>query len=163
MVGNNVLVQMFWPGAKSVRLQLVEGNKSYKMEMADEEGFFAVLLPGKNIPDYEYIIEEADGTLQKIRDAYNYKPQITKQDTEKFNAGIHYLAYEFLGAHPQKIDGVEGVQFAVWAPNAIRVSVVGDFNGWDGRIHQMERLWDSGVFAIFIPGVETGACFKFEV
>lgn len=163
VVGNNVLVQMFWPGAKSVRLQLVEGNKSYKMEMADEEGFFAVLLPGKNIPDYEYIIEEADGTLQKIRDAYNYKPQITKQDTEKFNAGIHYLAYEFLGAHPQKIDGVEGVQFAVWAPNAIRVSVVGDFNGWDGRIHQMERLWDSGVFAIFIPGVETGACYKFEV
>ena len=72
VVGNNVLVQMFWPGAKSVRLQLVEGNKSYKMEMADEEGFFAVLLPGKNIPDYEYIIEEADGTLQKIRDAYNY-------------------------------------------------------------------------------------------
>ncbi len=161
--GSSVLVQTFWPGAKSVRLQLIDGDKSYKMEMVDEEGYFAALLPGKNPPAYEYIIEAQDGSLKKRKDAYNFKPQITKQDTEKFNAGINYSIYEKLGAHPMTIDGVEGVSFAVWAPNALRVSVVGDFNGWDGRIHQMRRLWDSGIFELFIPDVKEGDCYKFEI
>lgn len=163
VTGSSVLVQTFQPGAKSVRLQPVEGDKSYKMEMADEEGYFAVLLPGKKIPDYEYIVEAQDGTLKKVKDAYNYPPLITKEDTEKFNAGIHYMIYEKLGAHPEKIDDTEGVVFAVWAPNAMRVSVVGDFNGWDGRTHQMRRLWDSGIFELFIPGVKAGDCYKFEI
>ena len=162
-VGSSVLVQTFQPGAKSVRLQFTEGDKSYKMEMADEEGYFAVLIPGKKIPEYEYIVEAQDGSLKKMRDSYNYPPQITKGDTEKFNAGIHYLIYEKLGAHPMKIDGVEGVLFAVWAPNALRVSVVGDFNAWDGRVHQMRRLWDSGVFELFVPDVKDGDCYKFEI
>lgn len=161
--GSSVLVQTFQPGAKSVRLQLTEGDKSYKMEMADEEGYFALLLPGKKIPEYEYIVEAQDGTLKKVRDAYNFTPQIAHEDTEKFNAGIHYMIYEKLGAHPMKIDGTEGVLFAVWAPNALRVSVVGDFNGWDGRAHQMRRLWDSGVFELFIPDVKEGDCYKFEI
>lgn len=161
--GSSVLVQTFQPGAKSVRLQLTEGDKSYKMEMADEEGYFAILLPGKKIPDYEYVVEAQDGSLRKVRDAYNYPPQITHDDTEKFNAGVHYMIYEKLGAHPMKIDSTEGVLFAVWAPNALRVSVVGDFNGWDGRAHQMRRLWDSGIFELFIPDVREGDCYKFEI
>ena len=163
IAGSSVLVQTFQPGAKSVRLQLTEGDKSYKMEMADEEGYFAVLIPGKKIPAYEYIVEAQDGSLKKVRDSYNYSPQITKEDTEKFNAGIHYLIYEKLGAHPVEIDGVEGVLFAVWAPNAMRVSVVGDFNAWDGRTHQMRRLWDSGIFELFVPDVKEGDCYKFEI
>ena len=69
VTGSSVLVQTFQPGAKSVRLQLVDGDKSYKMEMADEEGFFAVSLPGKKIPAYEYIVEAQDGTLKKVKDA----------------------------------------------------------------------------------------------
>ena len=161
--GSSVLVQTFQPGAKSVRLQLTEGDKSYKMEMADEEGYFALLLPGKKIPEYEYIVEAQDGTLKKVRDAYNFTPQIAHEDTEKFNAGIHYMIYEKLGAHPMKIDGTEGVLFAVWAPSALRVSVVGDFNGWDGRAHQMRRLWDSGIFELYIPDVKEGDCYKFEI
>ena len=163
VTGNSVLVQTFQPGAKSVRLQPGEGDKSYKMEMADEEGYFAVLIPGKKIPDYEYIVEAQDGTLKKVHDAYNYPPQITHEDTEKFNAGIHYMIYEKLGAHPAKINGIEGVLFAVWAPNALRVSVVGDFNGWDGRTHQMRRLWDSGIFELFVPDVKEGDCYKYEI
>ena len=163
VTGNSVLVQTFWPGARSVRLQPVEGDKSYRMEMADEEGYFAVLIPGKKIPDYEYIVETQDGSLIKVRDAYNYPPQITMEDTEKFNAGIHYTIYEKLGAHPMTIDGVDGVLFAVWAPNALRVSVVGDFNGWDGRTHQMRRLWDSGIFELFMPGIKEGDCYKYEI
>ena len=90
-VGNSVLVQTFQPGAKSVRLQLVEGDKSYKMELADEEGYFAALLPGKKIPEYEYVVEYQDGSLRKVKDAYQFPPQITKEDTDKFNAGIHYM------------------------------------------------------------------------
>lgn len=163
VVGNSVLVQTFQPGAKSVRLQLVEGDKSYKMEQADEEGFFALLLPGKTVPDYEYIVEADNGTLRKVKDPYNFAPQITRQDTEKFNAGIHYMIYEKLGAHPMKIGDTEGTYFAVWAPNALRVSVVGDFNGWDGRVHQMRRLWESGIFELFLPDVKEGDCYKFEI
>lgn len=161
--GTSLLIQTFWPGAKSVRIQPEKGDKSYKMELADEEGFFAALVPGKAISDYEYLIEYEDGSLKKVKDAYNFKPQITKEDTDKFNAGIHYNIYEKLGAHPMKIDGTEGVYFAVWAPNAVRVSTVGDFNGWDGRVHQMRRLWDSGIFEIFIPGAKVGDCYKFEL
>ena len=82
---------------------------------------------------------------------------------EKFSKGIHYEIYEKLGAHKKKIDGVEGVYFAVWAPCAMRVSVVGDFNNWDGRKHQMRKLSDSGVFEIFIPKVCEGDLYKFEV
>lgn len=163
VAGSSVLVQTFQPGAKSVRLQLLEGDKSYPMDLVDEEGFFAALIPGKKIPEYEYVIEYEDDSLKKVRDAYNFAPQITREDTEKFNAGIHYMVYEKLGAHPAKIDGVEGVLFAVWAPNALRVSVVGDFNRWDGRAHQMRRLWNSGIFELFIPGVEQGECYKFEI
>ena len=163
VVGNSVLVQAFWPGAKSVRLQLREEDKSYKMELADEEGYFAVLLPGKTVPDYEYVIEYEDGSLQKKKDSYNFKPQLTEQDIEKFQAGIHYTIYEKLGAHPMTIDGVQGVCFAVWAPNAVRVSVVGDFNGWDGRVNQMNRLYNSGVFELFVPDVSEGDCYKYEI
>ncbi len=161
--GSNVVVQAFLPGAGKVRIQPETGDKSYQMECVDETGYFAAMIPGKTLFSYEYIAEYEDGSLKKVKDAYNFKPQITKEDAEKFNAGIHYTIYEKLGAHPMKLDGVDGFYFAVWAPNAVRVSTVGDFNGWDGRVHQMRRLWDSGIFEIFIPGVKEGDCYKFEL
>ena len=88
---------------------------------------------------------------------------MNEKDLAKFAAGIHYTIYEKLGAHPMKIDGISGVYFAVWAPAAIRVSAVGDFNQWDGRMHQMRRLGDSGIFEIFIPDVQVGENYKFEI
>ncbi|MBD5519802.1 MAG: 1,4-alpha-glucan branching protein GlgB [Lachnospiraceae bacterium] len=163
VVGSNVLIQAFFPGAKAVRVQMEEEDKSHRMECVDEAGFFVALLTGKTIKPYEYIVEYEDGALKKVKDPYNFKPQITKRDTEKFNSGIHYTIYEKLGAHPMTIDGVDGIYFAVWAPNALRVSAVGDFNGWDGRTHQMRRLWDSGIFEIFIPEAKVGDCYKFEI
>lgn len=161
--GSNVVIQAFLPEAQKVRVQPETGDKSYQMECVDESGYFAAMIPGKTLFPYEYIAEYEDGSLKKVKDAYNFKPQITKEDAEKFNAGVHYTIYEKLGAHPMKLDGVDGVYFAVWAPNAVRVSTVGDFNGWDGRVHQMRRLWDSGIFEIFIPGVKEGDCYKFEL
>lgn len=163
VVGNNTLIQAYLPGAKSVIVQNKKDKKSYEMEMADEEGFFAVLVPGKAPFSYEYIAEYEDGNLKKVKDAYNFAPQIDESDMDRFAAGIHYTIYEKLGAHPMMIDGVKGVYFAVWAPNAVRVSTVGDFNGWDGRIHQMRRLGHSGIFEIFIPDAKAGQNYKYEI
>ncbi len=163
VVGGSTLVQTYQPGAKSVLLQNKKDKKNYEMELADEEGFFAVLIPGKAAFDYEYIVEYEGGNLRKVKDAYNFAPQIQDTDLDKFAAGIHYTIYEKLGAHPMKINGVEGVYFAVWAPNAMRVSAVGDFNSWDGRVHQMRRLKDSGIFEIFIPGAKVGQNYKYEI
>ncbi len=160
--GNMTVVQTFHPGAVSVTLCQKTG-KEYEMEMEDEEGYFAALLPGTEIGDYTYRIVYQDGAKEECIDPYRFGPVITKEDTAKFNAGIHYEAYRILGAHMMTVEGVEGVHFAVWVPNAMRVSVVGDFNHWDGRIHQMRRLWDSGIFEIFIPGVQEGENYKYEL
>ena len=160
--GNNVLVQTFQPGAMAVRMQ-VKGGKVYKMEQADESGYFVCLIPGKKIPEYTYLVKERNGVEREKDDPYRFAPVIGKKDTKRFGAGIHYEAYRMLGAHCMTVDGVRGVHFAVWAPNAMRVSVVGDFNFWDGRAHQMRRLWDSGIFEIFIPGMEEGSIYKYEI
>lgn len=156
------LAQVFYPEA--VEAVLHTKNKDYPMEMADEEGFFAVLLPKATATEqYSYTVTMADGTTNDFYDPYGFEPVISKKDTEKFNAGIHYEIYHLLGAHPYVIDGIHGVLFAVWAPNAMRVSVVGDFNHWDGRVHQMRRLWDSGIFELFIPTANVGDHYKFEI
>ena len=132
------------------------------MEMADEEGFYAVLIKDKSDFRYHYLVH-ANGEEKIVEEVYNFEPTISKRDLDRFSAGIHYSVYECLGAHPKKIDGIEGTAFAVWAPNAIRVSVVGDFNQWDGRVHPMRRLGDSGVFELFVPGVAEGDLYKFEL
>lgn len=161
--GNSTLVQCFFPGAVRVTLTLVDTEQSYEMEMADQDGYFAVLIPEKKVGAYYYIAYREDGSKAIYKDAYRHEPVITKEDTERFNAGIHYTIYEKLGAHPYVLDGEAGTLFAVWAPNAVRVSVVGDFNRWDGRIHQMRRLWDSGIFELFIPDAKAGDNYKFEL
>lgn len=156
------LAQVFYPGA--VEAVLHTKNKDYPMEMADEEGFFAALIPKvTNTDKYSYTVIMEDGTTKDFYDPYGFEPVISKKDTEKFNGGIHYEIYHLLGAHPYVIDGISGVLFAVWAPNAMRVSVVGDFNHWDGRVHQMRRLWDSGIFELFIPTANVGDHYKFEI
>ena len=98
------------------------------MDLEDEAGYYAVLIPGKRVPRYVFHITYEDGTTQEYLDPYSFAPQITEKETKKFNAGICYDIYKKLGAHPMTVDGVQGVEFAVWAPNALRVSVVGDFN-----------------------------------
>ena len=162
-VGSQVLVQAFYPGAAEMTLQLVKSGREYPMDMADEEGFFAVLIPEKEMGEYQYAVVYGDGKAVQVKEPYRHAPRITQKDTEKFDAGIHYTIYEKLGAHPCVMDGEEGTCFAVWAPNAMRVSVVGDFNNWDGRAHQMRRLWDSGIFELFIPQVTEGSIYKFEI
>lgn len=161
-IGRDVLFQCFYPGAESIKLRLVDKNKDYPMEMADD-GYFVCLIPGKHMGEYRYVINEGGAEELIISDPYRHNPIITREDTDKFAGGIHYKIYEKLGAHPCLSDGEEGIHFAVWAPNAMRVSVVGDFNNWDGRIHQMRRLWNSGVFELFVPHAKVGMNYKFEL
>ena len=163
VTGKNVLFQTFWPGAVKASIIIKDDEKTYEMERVDESGYFAYLLPGKIPEQYEYEVQYEEAIIVHAKDPYRYKTGLTKSDVEKFNAGIHYSIYEKLGAHFMEIDGVKGTFFAVWAPNAIRVSVVGDFNHWDGRIHQMQKNQDAGVFELFIPDVMPGECYKFEL
>ena len=94
---------------------------------------------------------------------YQFMPKINEEDAYLFGKGDHHFIYEKLGAHVCEMDGVKGVSFAVWAPSARRVSVVGDFNLWDGRKHMMRVLGASGIWEIFIPGIEAGLKYKFEI
>ena len=158
---DGVLIQAFVPFAKSVK---VTGKKLLaQMERVDENGFFAALLPGKQIPDYRLEIEQEDGAVTSVMDPYNYEPQIPEKILKKFRAGICYDIYHYLGAHPLTVNGTKGVYFAVWAPNALRVSLVGDFNGWDGRALPMRKLEKYGIFELFIPGLGEGVLYKYEI
>ena len=160
--GNGTLIQAFFPGAQKATLQLTKDMTEKEMELADDDGFFAVWLPVKNVGAYRYIVSYENGSVETMQDAYRHECLITAEDEEKFAMGVHYTVYEKLGAHPLNLDGEDGVYFAVWAPNVLRVSTVGDFNHWDGRVHQMRKL-PSGIFEIFIPGVKAGDNYKYEI
>ncbi|MBO4904765.1 MAG: 1,4-alpha-glucan branching protein GlgB [Lachnospiraceae bacterium] len=156
------MISCFIPGAK--KCSVVMSQKEYKMDMMDEEGFFSVLIRSitKSRISYKFKVTKGKNTYI-TDDPYRFSPTIDNKTLKAFSAGICYDIYEYLGAHVRKKEGVTGVSFAVWAPNAIRVSVVGDFNDWDGRSHQMRRLGDSGVFELFIPGIASGENYKYEL
>jgi 1,4-alpha-glucan branching enzyme len=96
-------------------------------------------------------------------DPYSFLPQLSDYDIHLFSEGKHWHAYRFMGAHSHEVDGIAGVLFAVWAPNAERVSVVGDFNNWDGRYHPMRARGSSGIWELFIPDLPPGIIYKFEI
>ena len=96
-------------------------------------------------------------------DSYRFGLILSDLDAYLLAEGRHYRLYEKLGAHPTHMDGVAGTRFAVWAPNARRVSVVGNFNAWDGRRHVMRHRYETGIFEMFIPGVAPGEVYKFEI
>ena len=162
-VGNSLLIQTFQPDAKNVTVVTEENGKKYEMELADEAGFYAALVPVKEGTRYHYEITNERGENTDLYDPYFFEPLLDREDCIKFNSGIHYHIDNRLGAHPMKRDGIRGVNFAVWAPEASRVSVIGNFNNWDGRIHQMRRLEPTGIFEIFVPEVNVGDEYQFEI
>lgn len=157
---DGILIQGFFPEAKSAKV--VAGKKEYQMEMEDEAGYFAVLLPAKRIPKYSFLVQWEDCEKQ-WKDPYQYPGQMLPEEEKAFCAGVYYEAYKKLGAHLMTVDGVEGTYFTVWAPNAERVSVVGDFNNWDGRFLMMHRMPMSGIFELFVPDIKAGTLYKYEV
>lgn len=162
-VGSSYLVQAFFPDALSVSVYVDNQKKTYEMELADEAGFYAVTVPYVEKLKYKFIIKGVDGSETTIVDPYSFDPLLEREDFIKFGSGIHYHIYEKLGAHPMRRGGVNGTQFAVWAPSAARVSVIGDFNNWDGRLCQMRRLDPIGIFEIFIPGAKENDGYQFEI
>ena len=157
---DGVLIQGFFPGADAA--EVVVGEKSYPMILEDEAGYYAVMLPLKKIPEYRFRVIRGS-RKETFYDAYECPCQITEEEERAFCAGVYYKAYEKLGAHPGTCGEVEGTYFAVWAPNAIRVSVVGDFDRWDGRRLPMHRMPMSGIFELFVPGVQAGASYQYEI
>jgi 1,4-alpha-glucan branching enzyme len=138
-------------------------EKIYVMQKIHKEGFFEAEIDRARPFHYKIRIRSHNDEEKEFYDAYSFPPVLTDYDLYLFGEGTHYKNYEKLGSHVRTIDGVQGVHFAIWAPNAKNVGVVGDFNNWDGRRHPMRMLGSSGIWEIFIPGLDEGACYKYEI
>jgi 1,4-alpha-glucan branching enzyme len=159
-----VVIRTMQPAASGVELVTPDGVTP--MERRRSEGLFevTVALDGRAVHDVVYRLRIHDGgDAREVVDPYQYGQVLTDFDLHLLNEGTHYRAWERLGAHRVVVDGVTGVHFAVWAPNAQRVSVIADFNRWDGRVHPMRKLVPAGIWEIFIPDLPDGACYKYEV
>jgi 1,4-alpha-glucan branching enzyme len=172
-----ILVRTYRPGA--VRVECVINGVSSNtrecwseqlaptavaMESLGDTGVFTVFLPRMQLPlPYRIRFHFSNGSTWEREDPYRFLPTLGDTDLHLFNEGTHRRLWKHLGAHPRRIDGVNGTSFAVWAPNARRVSVVGDFCEWDGRLFPMRQMGSSGVFELFIPGVGPGVLYKYEI
>jgi 1,4-alpha-glucan branching enzyme len=163
-LGDDLVVRLFRPDAKEVAIILEGKEQRFAADRLRPEGFFQATLPEtKRTCSYEIHLTAWDGSTAVVRDPYCYGLIMGEVDLHLFAEGNHLRLYDQFGAHLRKIGDDDGVYFAVWAPNAQRVSVVGDFNGWDGRVNPMRRLLGSGVWELFLPGVGEGAHYKFEI
>ncbi len=141
-----------------------EDNVRYPMKRLDKSGFFEVFLPGKRkIFPYRFRVKRYDGQVAQFYDPYSFAPTLSNDDIYRIGIGDERKIYRKLGSQRRKINGIEGTSFAVWAPTARRVSVVGNFNAWDGRYHPMRPLGESGIWEIFIPGIGAGTKYKYEI
>ena len=160
---DDLYINAYLPGAKVVNAIEVSTRKKYTLVSERGPGFFSVVIKDKKPFEYKLNVRFDNGDEVTYFDPYVFEPVIDPIDISLFNEGKHYSIYEKMGAHPMTVDGVEGVLFAVWAPNADRVSVVGNFNNWDGRRHPMRKLDYSGIYELFIPGKLVGEIYKYEI
>ena len=164
--GSGVVVRALLRNADHVEVQPVheKDQPRFALQRLHDRGLFAGTTPAaQRVYAYDLVITDAQGQVRRTRDPYSFLPTLGEADLYLFNKGEELRAYGKLGAQLRTIDGVPGTGFAVWAPNAQRVSVVGDFNGWDGRYHPMRQLGSSGVWELFVPGVAEGALYKFDL
>lgn len=139
-------------------------SQGYQMKKLTPEGYFEVFIPRRTkLFKYVLRVTYTNGQVEDRYDPYSFWPTLSEENLYLFNEGTHHHIYERLGSHLREIDGVTGIAFAVWAPNAFRVSVVGDFNYWDGRYYPMRSLGISGVWELFIPGLKPGFKYKYEI
>ncbi len=159
--GSGWIVRAYAPGAQAGWLCGADGAEE-PMRALDTTGGFEWQGARRPAPGYRFRFAAAGRSWER-RDAYAFPPQPSADDLFLFSAGRLIQGYRFFGAHPETIEGIAGVRFRVWAPDAERVSVVGDFNGWDGRLHPMANLGVSGAWELFVPDVGPGAVYKFEI
>ncbi|HXF09629.1 MAG TPA: 1,4-alpha-glucan branching protein GlgB [Desulfuromonadaceae bacterium] len=163
---SGLVVRAFQPDAAKISIEPVHEKSKPKFELErvpHTDIFEGVTKAANAVYAYDLVITGRDGKTRRQRDAFSFLPTLGESDLYLFGKGDERRIYEKLGAQLLTIDGVTGTSFAVWAPNAQRISVVGNFNNWDGRFHPMRLLGGSGVWEIFIPGVGEGAHYKFEI
>ena len=162
-VKDGLAIRAFAPDAASLEVRAPGGELIAALERRGPDGVFEGLVEGAD-PGLAYRLHAANaGGEWDLDDPYRFGPVLGPTDDYLLVEGTHRRLYERLGAHPMLHEGVQGVHFAVWAPHARRVSVVGDFNGWDGRRNPMRKRIDSGLWEIFLPGVAEGAVYKYEI
>ncbi|HUY78216.1 MAG TPA: 1,4-alpha-glucan branching protein GlgB, partial [Ktedonobacterales bacterium] len=157
------IVRAFLPGAQAVSVvPETPDAKPLPMRVLHPAGLFSLIVPGEVAPAYRLDVQRQSGVTERIADPYTFPPLLTEYDLYLMGEGTHQDLYHRLGAHPRQIGETHGVAFAVWAPDARRVSVVGDFNGWDQRAHPM-RMRPNGVWELFLPDVQPGALYKYAI
>ena len=163
-----VVIRTFQPHAAAVTL--VTETFSLPMKKSGDEGLYELELERAAFKDinldpynYQFRIAYLDGTVCTVNDPYRFLPALDEQDRYLFNFGTHYELYNHMGAHLTTRSGIDGTIFRVWAPSAARVSVLGSFNGWDGRVHPMRSLGGSGIWELFLPGIGENELYKFEI
>lgn len=160
---DGVYINAYFPGAKSVFAIKKSDGKRYELISDRVAGFFTTKIENEKPFVYSFCVEDSLGEQKQVADPYTFNAVIDPIDISRLNEGVHYEIYEKLGAHPCVLDGCPGVLFAVWAPHAARVSVVGDFNEWNGKIHMMRRVEYSDIFELFIPELTCGEIYKYEI
>ncbi len=157
-----IIIRAFHPDA--ITAEVLDEGKAVSMVQTGPRGLFCRFLPGRQLPiSYRVRFGFKGGGVWESEAPYRFMPTVGEMDLHFLSEGKHYRLYEKLGAHPLEIDGVPGVSFAVWAPNALRVSVIGDFNNWDGRLFPMRSMGQTGIWELFIPGIGVGECYKYEI
>ncbi len=156
-----VVIRTFQPFAASV--EVIESEASHPMQRIHKDGLFELVVSGRKRFPYRLKMTDTQGHSWTVDDPYGLPVRLTDYDLHLIGEGTHYRTYEKLGAHLLTVEGLTGVHFAVWAPNAIRVSVIGQFNRWNGLHHPMQRRGDSGIWELFIPGLVEGDIYKYEV
>lgn len=159
--GDRVVIRAWRPDATEMAMR-VDGRR-IPMRRVHPAGVFTGVLRGSTVPRYRLETTVPNGSVAQFDDPYGFRPTLGDVDLHLLREGRHEQLCCHLGANVLVHQGVRGTAFAVWAPAARAVRVVGDFNGWDGRIHPMRVLGSSGVWEMFVPGVEAGARYRFEV
>ena len=164
-VGDDLEIRVFRPDARKIEIVLDQHpEEPIAAQKIQQDGFFCATVRNatRDLP-YHFRVTAWDGSHYLTRDPYQYGPIMGEVDLHLFAEGQHWKIYDKFGTHVHTIGDASGVYFSVWAPNAQRVSVVGDFNGWDGRVNPMRKLVGSGVWELFLPGIKQGAHYKFEI
>jgi len=159
----HVEIRAFLPEAKEAWVIDERDSSGHRMENLHRYDFFTLRTPDSAPFPYRLAIKRYDGTEQEFLDPYSFLPVLTDFDLHLIGEGTHYRKYEKLGAHVMEVNGIKGVHFAVWAPNASNVSVIGSFNNWDKRRHPMRLLVQSGIWELFVPGMDEGEVYKFFI
>ncbi len=161
---SGLVVRALLQDAKSCEVVEISTDERFPLTKLADEGLFEGVISDRNtVFPYRLRVERHNGEIHQFYDPYSFLPTLSNDDLYLFNKGDEHRIYRKLGTHVRTIDGVPGISFAVWAPSARRVSVVGNFNNWDGRYHPMRAMGSSGVWEIFIPGLREGQKYKYEI